>query len=235
MSPDWLDDLREDVAEAADTIAEMTAEDWAAPIAAAFARLQDISEEAGDAVAQRFAGALARIRALPDEAVAAVGELTAVIEGLFPEHDAPPALPAPDSACGTAPRREGGNLVTPRPVPRRLTVEPAAFAAFIRAQHPSKPAEHCAALTGIPLDSVEKMLRREALPNGRNFLLCVVAYGPALIAAVLPDADARWLTGAQILADQAHLEDELARTQAEMAENAERWTFCGVTFRGTAP
>lgn len=235
MSSDWLDNLREDVAEAADTIAEMTVEDWAAPIAAAFARLQDISEDAGDAVAQRFAGALIRIRALPDEAIAAVGELTAVIEGLFPGHDAPPALAAPDSACGTVPRREGGNLVTPRPVPRRLSVEPAAFAAFIRAQHPSKPAEHCAAMTGIPLDSVEKMLRREALPNGRNFLLCVVAYGPALIAAVLPNAEERWLTGAQILADQAHLEDELARTEAEMAQNAERWTFCGVTFRGTAP
>jgi hypothetical protein len=28
------------------------------------------------------------------------------------------------------------------PVPRRLTVEPAACAAFIRAQHPHKPAEH---------------------------------------------------------------------------------------------
>jgi hypothetical protein len=41
------------------------------------------------------------------------------------------------------------------------------------------------------------MLRREALPNGRDFLLCVVAYGPALIAAVLLDADARWLTGTQ--------------------------------------
>jgi hypothetical protein len=235
MSPDWLDDLRKDVAKAADTIAEKTVEDWAAPIAAAFARLQDISEEAGEAVTQRFAGALTRIRALPDEAVAAVGELTAVIEGLFPDHDTPPALPAPDPACGAPEGRAGKSPVTPRQVPRRLTVEPAAFAAFIRAQHPSKPAEHCAALTGIPLDSVEKMLRREALPNGRNFLLCVVAYGPALIAAVLPDAEARWLTGAQILVDQARLEDELARTQAEMAQNAERWRFCGVTFRGAVP
>lgn len=30
-------------------------------------------------------------------------------------------------------------------------------------------------------------------------------------------------------------EDALALTQAEMARNAARWTFCGVTFRGTAP
>lgn len=188
----------------------------------------------GAELGARLSAAVARIQALPAEAAAAVVELTAAIEGLFPEHETLPALPAPAAACPAPVGREGGIAVTARAVPRRIAVEPAAFAAFLRARHPSKPAEHCAALTGIPVESVDKMLKRESLPNGRNFLLCIVAYGPDLIAAVLPGADERWLLGAQILADQMRLEDELARARAEMTRNAGRWTFCGIGFGGVA-
>ena len=42
----------------------------------------------------------------------------------------------------------------------------------------------------------------------------------------------RWLAGARILADQARLEDELARTRAAIAENTGRWAFCGISFGG---
>lgn len=256
MSAGWLGELRNDVAdyadaalqgvveagaaigaqlgEAAGLIPAVPVEELAAPIAAAFARLQDVTEEAGEAVAARIADALARVQALSAEALAAVGELAAAIHDLFPEHDSLPALPAPNTACLALVGRDGGFAVTARVVPRRTVVEAAAFAAFIRAQHPSKPAEHCAALTGIALDSVEKMLKRETLPNGRNFLLCVVAYGPSLIAAVLPEAEETWLIGAQILADQSRLEGEMVRAREEMARNSGRWTLCGIGFGALA-
>lgn len=207
---------------------------------AAISRLREMPGEAGEVMAHRFAGALARIQALPAEAAAAVGELTAVIDSLFPEHETAspaaevqtPAAPQPSSVPTVG--QAGGIVVTARAVPRRTVVEAAAFGSFIRLQHPSKTAECCSALTTIPVDSVEKMLKRETLPNGRNFLLCIIAYGPNLIAAVLPEADERWLIGAQILADQVRLEDELARAQAEVACNTGRWAFCGITFRGPA-
>ncbi|MGX5773904.1 hypothetical protein [Methylorubrum zatmanii] len=188
--------------------------------------------EAGEALGDQLAGALARLQALPEEAAAAVSALSAALDALMPAGHDPSlaALAPPVPACAGAAGPDGGIGVTPRAVPRRLTVRPEAFAAFIRARHPHKPAEHCAGLTGIPLDSVEKMLVRESLPNGRNFLLCIVAYGPDLLAAVIPEADERWLAGARILADQARLEEELARTRAAIEANAGRWSFCGISF-----
>ena len=186
--------------------------------------------EAGEAVSLQLAGALARLQALPEEAAAAVSALTAALDALLPaDHD---ALAPLSESCGIAAGLDGGVGMTPRRVPRRLTVRPEAFAAFIRARHPIKPGECCALLTGIPIDSVDKMLARETLPNGRNFILCVAAYGPDLLAAVLPDADAQWLAGARILADQTRLEEELARTRAEIEANAGRWSFCGISFGG---
>ncbi|MEN3213583.1 hypothetical protein PUR23_26675 [Methylorubrum populi] len=190
--------------------------------------------EAGEAVGLQLAAALARVQALPEEAAAAVSALTAALDAVLPAgQDPSPATLAPLAEPSSAELRlDGGFGVTPRSVPRRLTVRPEAFGQFIRARHPHKPAEHCSALTGIPFDSVDKMLKREALPNGRNFLLCVIAYGPELLAAVMPDADERWLAGARILADQVRLEDELARTRAAIAENTGRWSFCGISFGG---
>lgn len=206
---------------------------WAGAADYAGVALQSAAE-AGEALGSELAGALARIQALPEEAASAVAALTAALDAVMPSGHMPSlATPGPLPApCSIEARHEGEIRGTARPVPRRMTVDPGAFGRFIRAQHPHKPAEHCARLTGIPLDSVDKMLTRESLPNGRNFLLCIVAYGPELLAAVLPDADERWLAGARILADQAHLEEELARTRAAMAENTGRWSFCGISFGG---
>ncbi len=190
--------------------------------------------EAGEAVGAGLAVALARVQALPEEAAAAVSALTVALDAVLPAGQDPLlAAPGPlTQPCAAEPRPDGGIGVTPRPVPRRLTVRPEAFGQFIRARHPSKPAEHCAALTGIPFDSVDKMLKRETLPNGRNFLLCIMAYGPDLLAVVMPDADERWLAGARILADQVRLEAELARTRAAIEANTGRWSFCGISFGG---
>ncbi|SOR29814.1 conserved protein of unknown function [Methylorubrum extorquens] len=211
----WFADLYAGVADYADAALRSTA-------------------EAGEAMGAQLATALARVQALPEEAAAAVSALTTALDLVLPPgHDPLLAAPRPVAeACPAEPRQDGGIGMTPRPVPRRLTVRPEAFAAFIRARHPHKPAEQCAALTGIPFDSVDKMLKREALPNGRNFLLCIIAYGPELLAVVMPDADERWLAGARILADQAHLESELARVRDAMAENTGRWSFCGISFGG---
>jgi len=211
----WLSDLCAGVADYADAALRSTA-------------------EAGEAMGAQLAAALARVQALPEEAAGAVSALTAALDVVLPPgHDPLLAAPLPPAeACAPNPRQDGGIGMTPRHVPRRLTVRPEAFAEFIRARHPHKPAEQCAALTGIPFDSVNKMLVRESLPNGRNFLLCIIAYGPELLAVVMPDADERWLAGARILADQAHLESELARTRAAIEANTGRWAFCGINFGG---
>lgn len=219
-------------------MSESAPSSWFADLCAGVADYADAAlrstAEAGEAVGAQLAAALARVQALPDEAAVAVSALTAALDAVLPPgHDPLLAAPRPHAEpCPAAPRPDGGFGVTPRPVPRRLTVRPEAFGQFIRVRHPHKPAEHCAALTGIPFDSVDKMLKRETLPNGRNFLLCIIAYGPELLAAVMPDADERWLAGARILADQALLETELARTRAAIAENTERWSFCGISFGG---
>lgn len=219
-------------------MSEAAPSSWIAGLYAGMADYADAAlrstAEAGEAVGAQLAAALARVQALPDEAAAAVSALTAALDAVLPAGQDPfSAAPLPHAESLSAePRPNGGIGMTPRPVPRRLTVRPEAFAHFIRARHPHKPAEQCAALTGIPFDSVDKMLARESLPNGRNFLLCIIAYGPELLAAVMPDADERWLAGARILADQAHLESELARVRTAMAENTGRWSFCGISFGG---
>lgn len=226
----------------------MSSESWLDPLqatAAVYARaVLQTGENAGTGAIGLLSEALARIQALPEEAVAAVGELTAAVAVLFPEAastahllipsaDPPSAEPCPGPSGQAGPVR-----VTMRPKPgppaRRGRIDAAGLARFLRAQHPHKPAEHASVRTGVPLDTVTKILKRETLPVGRTLLAFVVGYGPELLAAVLPDVDERWLEGARILADQARLEEELARTRAAMAINTGRWSFCGVSFGGGA-
>ena len=213
----WFDPIHEAVTGYADAVLESGA-------------------EAGAGVMAHLASALARLQALPDEAGAAVADLTGALGALFP--DAMPLAPDPRSpaACPDASGQAGLVSVTlwrdPATPLRRQRIDTAGLARFLREQHPHKPAEHAAARTGVPLDTVLKLLKRETLPVGRTMLAFIVAYGPELLAAVLPDADARWLAGARILADQARLEAELERTRAEMAANANRWSFCGISFGG---
>ncbi|WP_163589817.1 hypothetical protein, partial [Klebsiella pneumoniae] len=74
-------------------------------------------------------------------------------------------------------------------------IDQAAFAAFLRERHPSKPAENAAALTGVPFETCKKLLLRKTLPSGRVLLLFVVAYGPELLRVTLPGAPLVWLEG----------------------------------------
>lgn len=224
----------------------MTDRPWYEPLQAAAADYAASAvkrgEEAGAGLMLQLAGALTRLQALPEDAAATISELTGLVIALFPDDLAHGPIPShePDTeaACAITDGQAGAIAGTIRPeaggVPRRWQVDPAGLARFLRAQHPVKPAEHAAARTGIPVETVAKLLARETLPVGRTLLAFIVAYGPDLLAAVLPGAEARWLAGARILADQARLEAELERTRAAMAANAGRWSFCGIQF-GAAP
>ncbi|GJD92495.1 hypothetical protein BHAOGJBA_6049 [Methylobacterium hispanicum] len=194
-------------------------------------------EAAGAGLAGQLAGALARVQALPDETIGAVAELNAALAALFPAdltaHAVPPS-PAESLAPPGGQAHAIGGASAPCPLRRRHTVDATGLAHFLRARHPVKTAEHAAALTRLPVDTVAAILRRESLGNGTTLLAFVFAYGPEVLAAVVPDADERWLEGARILADQARLEAELARTRAEAAANAGRWSLCGIGFGGAA-
>ncbi|MGY2051709.1 hypothetical protein [Methylobacterium sp. JK268] len=197
------------------------------------AAVTDPLSEAGSAAADALSEALTRIQDWPAEAWAGLGDLLSGLTALFPE-EAPAAEPPASSAERGG--QAGAIARTARPgtggTRWRGPVDAAGLARFLRERHPSKTAIHVAALSGVPVDTVAKLLAREALPSGRTLLALICVYGPELLAAVLPGANPRWLEGARILADQARLEAELARTRAEMAANTARWSFCGITFGG---
>ena len=219
MTGSWLDAIQETVAGYASAALEA-------------------GGEAGVSLYDQVAAGLARVQALSAEAAVAVEDLRAGVCLLLESHDPAsgdgPAAPAAGAGSPEAAGQAGAILGTVRPValPRRFRVDQAAFAAFLRAAHPAKPAEHAAAATGVPIDTVAKILARESLPTGRTLLAFVAAYGPELLRAVLPDAPLVWLEGARIIADQARFAAEQERIRAEAQANAGRWTLCGIPFGG---
>lgn len=200
-----------------------------------------VGEAAGAGLYDQLAGALARVQALPEEAAGAVAELTAAVGALLPGESLPhrppvPALAAPacDAAAGQAAPVPGAIVPAPQAaLPRRTQIDPAGLTRFLRARHPERTAESAAAVTRLPVETVAKILARQSLGNGRTLMAFVIGYGPDLLAAVVPNAEARWLEGARILADQARLEAEAARIRAEAEANGGRWTLCGYSFGGT--
>ncbi|GBU17246.1 MULTISPECIES: hypothetical protein [Methylobacterium] len=200
----------------------------------------EAGEEAGSALSDALGAALARVQALPAEASAAVTDLSAALAALLPElQDEPsgaPAAPAIGAVSTIAPGNVAPLSGTARlgPASLRIEIDQAAFAAFLRERHPSKPAENAAALTGVPFETCKKLLLRKTLPSGRVLLLFVVAYGPELLRVTLPGAPLVWLEGARILADQARLEAERTRIAAEAKANGGRWSILGIGFGGAA-
>ena len=200
----------------------------------------EAGEEAGSALSDALGAALARVQALPAEASAAVTDLSAALAALLPElQDEPsgaPAAPAIGAVSTIAPGNVAPLSGTARlgPASLRIEIDQAAFAAFLRERHPSKPAENAAALTGVPFETCKKLLLRKTLPSGRVLLLFVVAYGPELLRVTLPGAPLVWLEGARSLADQARIEAERTRIAAEAKANGGRWSILGIGFGGAA-
>lgn len=85
-----------------------------------------------------------------------------------------------------------------------------ALAAFLRAQHPAKPAQHVAALTGESAETVRKWLKRETRPGFRATLVLVCVYGLPLLEACLAQGEPGWIAEVRLGLDRARLVGELA-------------------------
>lgn len=94
-------------------------------------------------------------------------------------------------------------------------VDGAGLARFLRGQHPDKTAQHVAARTHLPADTVKKWLAGAALPNGRAILILSCAYGPELLRAMLHRPPG-WLDAAARGAEQVKLEARLADLQRQL-------------------
>lgn len=88
--------------------------------------------------------------------------------------------------------------------------------AFIRRRYPMKTAESVAADTGIGAETVKKWLDGSARPSWDGVFALICAYGPAFLAAVLPNAP-QWLDEAHRREMQASLRAEQQRISDQLA------------------
>lgn len=95
------------------------------------------------------------------------------------------------------------------------SVDGPGLARFLRGEHPDKTAQHVAARTHLPADTVKKWLAGAALPNGRAILILACAYGPELLRAMLHRPPG-WLDAAARGAEQVRLEARLAELQRQL-------------------
>ena len=99
-----------------------------------------------------------------------------------------------------------------RPGPERAwsdAIDLDALADFLRAQHERDTAKHVARLTGEPVETVRKWLKRETRPGFRATIVLVCIYGPELLEAVLKRQPG-WLAEARLGLDRARLAGELS-------------------------
>lgn len=89
--------------------------------------------------------------------------------------------------------------------------------AFLRRLYPTKTADNVAADLGCSPETIQKMMDRVSTPNVLTFGRMILAYGPAFMVAVYPNAP-KWLDDAHRRERLAALEAAQARIQAEIAE-----------------
>lgn len=89
---------------------------------------------------------------------------------------------------------------------------------LLRAIRPAKTAQNVAADIGAPVRSVENWIEGVSAPSLKWFAAMAAAYGPEVLAAVLPD-HLGWLGAARRAARQAGLERRQAALGAEMARH----------------
>lgn len=89
------------------------------------------------------------------------------------------------------------------------------WVAVLTAAHPTKTADHVAALIGEPRGTVKKWLTGETRPGGLAVLKLMGAYGPELAAAFFETPPA-WITRATRAAEVDHLKREAARISARL-------------------
>ena len=79
--------------------------------------------------------------------------------------------------------------------------------AFVRRLYPTKTADCVAADTGLSAQTVRRWLEGVAKPSWAGFSRLILAYGPAFLVAVYPNAP-KWL-------DEAHRRERLDALKAE--------------------
>ena len=81
---------------------------------------------------------------------------------------------------------------------------------FLRRRYPANTAVNVGADTGIPIETVQKMIDRVSMPSGFNLLRLMGTYGPELICAAL-DQPFEW-------ASKAAHDVQLERAERNLAE-----------------
>lgn len=88
--------------------------------------------------------------------------------------------------------------------------------AFVKQLYPSKTADHVAADTGVPSQTVRRWLEGVSKPSWVAFSRLIFAYGPAFLIAVYPKAP-KWLDEAHRRERQEALKAEQRRIAAQLA------------------
>jgi len=86
---------------------------------------------------------------------------------------------------------------------------------FLKGARPRDTAKLVSRDTGIGIGTIEKMIERQSAPSAGTFVAMTLAYGPAFLAAVMPDGPA-WLDRAVRAERLAQLEAEQARITREL-------------------
>lgn len=97
--------------------------------------------------------------------------------------------------------------------PKKLVVDEAALARFLRGLYPRDTAPSVAADLGVASRTVENWLGGTSVPRLGHFLRMVAAYGPSVIAAAFPAAP-RWLDDAVVAERNRALDAEIERLTA---------------------
>ncbi|MGJ4855551.1 hypothetical protein ACN6KF_001497 [Labrys sp. La1] len=80
--------------------------------------------------------------------------------------------------------------------------------AHLRKIYPNKPAEHVAAATDLPVDTVRKWFARQNTPNGPAIVRLVFVYGIDFLCSIM-DEPPRWLDRAAQAEEKAAIDADL--------------------------
>ena len=119
-----------------------------------------------------------------------------------------PTLPIVDRQLGVTARQLGGS---------KSHDVGGALRAFLRKRHPEDTAKAVGRLVGISPHSVDKWLNRASIPSGVALLQLIIAYGPELAVALMPDGP-EWLKEAW----RSEARKKLTAEMAEMAAKLEQ-------------
>jgi hypothetical protein len=89
-------------------------------------------------------------------------------------------------------------------------------AQYLASKYPTKTAEKVAADTGCTVSTVKRWLYSESAPSFECFRKLILAYGPDILAAVLPPTS--WVERARASLHEDKLRADLAAAQKRLAD-----------------